>query len=106
MSAKQSTENKSLESAVKADIEDKATAPADEKAADADKSVTPNSGVEAYPTPGADDNVKFVFAHPVKKSRLDESFRDDEEYAVGEVVQLPADVAESLARVGAGRVGA
>lgn len=104
MSAKQSTENKSLESAVKADIEDKATAPADEKAADADKSVTPNSGVEAYPTPGDDDNVKFTFAHPIKKSRLDESVRDDSEFKPGETVDLPADVAESLARQGAGRL--
>ena len=114
MSAKPSTENKSLESAVKADVEDKAVKATEAKAADAEttdalpaqvanETVLPNAGVTEYPTP-ADDKVAFRFAHPVGKVRLDEKDLSGEEYVPGDEVELDADVAEALARAGAGHV--
>ena len=106
MSEKPNTEDKSLEKVAKgAGSEDKAQTPAEAKADQGvTESVLPDMGTAAYPQPGEGDTVRFQFAHPVKKSRLDESVRDDSEFAVGDEVEVLADVAEALARNGAGRV--
>lgn len=102
MSANQKTETKSLQPD---DLENKAVAaPAK---ADPNPSPKPDKG-EAKKS--RDENlVRFTVSHPIKKSSLLPLDGDDEgdpELTPGDEYKVPADIALSLARQGAGRIEA